>query len=64
MKRREFLKYSSLVLPAAAAMGVINPFTKNVFAAIKPADSFSLSVITDQPSKTIHIIEQAIKNNG
>ncbi|MEJ2613992.1 MAG: NusG domain II-containing protein [Ignavibacteriaceae bacterium] len=63
MKRREFLKYGSLMLPAAAAMGVINPFSKKVFAAVKPADSFSLSVITDKPSRTIHIIEQAIKNS-
>ena len=63
MKRREFLKYSSLILPATAAMGVINPFTKKVFAASKSADAFSLSVITNQPSKTIHIIEQAIKNS-
>ena len=63
MKRREFLKYSSLILPATAAMGIINPFNKKVFAAVKPAGSFSLSVITDQPSKTIHIIEQAINNS-
>jgi len=63
MKRREFLKYGSLILPATAAMGVLNPFTKKVFAAVRPADSFSLSVITDKPSKTIHIIEQAIKNS-
>lgn len=63
MKRREFLKYSSLILPATAAMGIINPFSKKVFDAVKPAGSFSLSVITDQPSKTIHIIEQAIKNS-
>ena len=63
MKRREFLKYSSVLLPATAAMGVVNPFTKKVFAAVKTAGSFSLSVITDQPSKTIHIIEQAIKNS-
>lgn len=63
MKRREFLKYSSLILPATAAMGVINPLTKKVIAAVKPAGSFSLSVISDQPSKTIHIIEQAIKNS-
>jgi hypothetical protein len=63
MKRREFLKYSSLILPATAAMGIINPFNKKVFAAVKKTDSFSLSVITDQPSKTIHTIEQAIKNS-
>ena len=63
MKRREFLKYGSLMLPAAAAMGVINPFSKKVFASVKTADSFSLSVITDKPSRTIHIIEQAIKNS-
>ena len=62
MKRRDFLKYSSLVLPATAAMGMINPFTRKVFAAGKKNDSFSLSVITDQPSRTIHTIEQAIKN--
>ncbi len=63
MKRRDFLKYSSLILPASAAMGIINPFTKNVFAAVKNTGSFSLSVITDQPSRTIHSIEQAIKNS-
>jgi hypothetical protein len=63
MKRREFLKYSSLVLPATAALGMINPFAKKVFAAIKKNSSFSLSVITDQPSRTIHTIEQAIKNS-
>jgi hypothetical protein len=63
MKRREFLKYGSLILPATAAMGVINPFTKKIFAAEKSAGSFSLSVITDQPSITIHIIEQAIKHS-
>jgi hypothetical protein len=63
MKRREFLKYSSLLLPATAAMGVINPFTKKIFAADKSAVSFSLSVITSQPSKTIQIIEGAIKNS-
>ncbi len=64
MKRRDFLKYSSLVLPATAAMGLFNPFTKKVFAATNGNDSFSLSVITDQPSKTIHTIEQAIKNSN
>ncbi len=63
MKRRDFLKYSSLVLPATAAMGIINPFTSKVFAAVKKNDNFSLSVITDRPSKTIHTIEQAIKNS-
>ena len=63
MKRREFLKYSSLILPATAAIGMINPFTKKVFAAAKNSDSFSLSVITNQPSKTIHLMEQAIKNS-
>ena len=63
MKRRDFLKYSSLILPAAAAMGVVNPFTSKVLAAVKKSDSFSLSVITNQPSKTIHMIEQAIKNS-
>ena len=64
MKRRDFLKYSSLVLPATAAMGLFNPFTKKVFAAANRNDAFSLSVITDQPSKTIHTIEQAIKNSN
>ena len=64
MKRREFLKYSSLILPATAAIGMINPFTKKVFAASRNNDSFSLSVITNQPSRTIHLIEQAIKNSG
>lgn len=63
MNRRDFLKYSSLILPATAAMGIINPFNKKVFAAVKKTDSFSLSVITDKPSRTIHIIEQAIKNS-
>ena len=63
MKRREFLKYSSLILPATAVIGTINPFTKKIFAAEKNNDSFSLSVITDQPSRTIHLIEQAIKNS-
>ncbi len=63
MKRRDFLKYSSLILPASAAIGMINPFTKNIFAAVKNSGSFSLSVITDKPSKTIHMMEQAIKNS-
>lgn len=63
MKRRDFLKYSSLILPATAAMGMIGPFANKVFAANKSSESFSLSVITDQPSRTIHIIEQAIKNS-
>jgi hypothetical protein len=63
MKRREFLKYSSLILPATAAIGMIGPFANKVIAAVKSNDSFSLSVITDQPSKTIHTIEQAIKNS-
>ena len=61
MKRRDFLKYSSLILPATAAMGMIGPFANKVFAADKHSNSFSLSVITDQPSRTIHTIEQAIK---
>ncbi len=61
MKRRDFLKYSSIILPASAALGMINPFAKNTFAAVKDAGPFSLSVITNQPSKTIHTIEQAIK---
>jgi len=63
MKRREFLKYSSLILPATAAIGIINPFTKKVFAATKKVEPFSLSVITNQPSRTIYLIEQAIKNS-
>jgi hypothetical protein len=63
MKRRDFLKYSSLILPASAAIGMINPFTKNIFAAVRNSGSFSLSVITNKPSKTIHTIEQAIKNS-
>jgi len=63
MRRRDFLKYSSLILPASAAIGMINPFTKNIFAAVKNSGSFSLSVITDKPSKTIHMMEQAIKNS-
>lgn len=63
MKRREFLKYSSLILPGTAAIGMIGPFTKKVFAAEKNSLSFSLSVITDQPSRTIHTLEQAIKNS-
>ncbi len=63
MKRRDFLKYSSLILPATAAMGIINPFTRKIFAAAKKNDPFSLSVITNQPSRTIHTIEQAIKNS-
>jgi hypothetical protein len=62
MKRRDFLKYSSLILPATAAVGIINPLTK-VFAAGKNNSSFSLSIITNQPSRTIHTIEQAIKNS-
>ncbi len=61
MKRRDFLKYSSIILPASAALGMINPFGKNTFAAVKEAGPFSLSVITNQPSRTIHAIEQAIK---
>jgi hypothetical protein len=63
MKRRDFLKYSSLILPATAAMGMIGPFTNKVFAKDKNAGSFSLSIITDQPSRTIHTIEQAIRNS-
>jgi hypothetical protein len=63
MKRRDFLKYSSLIVPATAVMGMINPFDNKVFAKVKNNGSFSLSVITDQPSKTIHTIEQAIKNS-
>jgi hypothetical protein len=63
MKRRDFLKYSSLIVPATAVIGVINPFNNKVFAKVKNNDSFSLSVITDQPSRTIHTIEQAIKNS-
>ena len=63
MKRRDFLKYSSLILPATAAMGMVTPFTNKVFAAANKGGSFSLSVITDQPSRTIHAIEQAIKNS-
>jgi hypothetical protein len=61
MKRRDFLKYGSIILPASAAIGMINPFTKKIFAAVKNTGSFSLSVITDQSSGTIHTIEQAIK---
>ncbi|MFZ2323595.1 MAG: NusG domain II-containing protein [Ignavibacteriaceae bacterium] len=63
MKRRDFLKYSSLILPATAAIGMVTPFTNKVFAAANKGGSFSLSVITDQPSRTIHAIEQAIKNS-
>jgi hypothetical protein len=63
MKRREFLKYSSLIVPATAVMGMINPFTNKAFAAVKKSGSFSLSIITNQPSKTIHTIEQVIKNS-
>lgn len=63
MKRRDFLKYSSLIVPATAVMGVINPFNNEVFASVKKTDPFSLSIITDQPSRTIHTIEQAIKNS-
>ena len=63
MKRRDFLKYSSLIVPATAVMGVINPFNNKVFASVKKTDPFSLSIITDQPSRTIHTIEQAIKNS-
>lgn len=63
MNRRNFLKYSSLILPVTAAMGMIGPFAKKVFPASKNGGSFSLSVITDQPSRTIHTIEQAIKNS-
>ncbi len=61
MKRRDFLKYSSIILPASAALGMINPFAKSTFAAVKDAGPFSLSIITNSPSKTIHTIEQAIK---
>jgi hypothetical protein len=64
MKRRDFLKYSSLIVPATAVMGVINPFNNKIFANVKNNGSFSLSVITDQPSRTIHTIEQAIKNSA
>lgn len=64
MKRRDFLKYSSLILPASAAVGMINPFTKRVYAAVKNRESFSLSAITDQPSKTINLLEQAINHSG
>lgn len=70
MKRRDFLKYSSLVVPAAAAIGTIGTFTNKILAADKSHlfseknGLFSLSVITDQPSKTIHMIEQVIKNSG
>jgi hypothetical protein len=63
MKRRDFIKYSSLILPATAAIGMIGPMAKKVFAAEKNSGSFSLSVITDQTSRTIHTIEQAIKNS-
>ena len=63
MKRRDFIKYSSLILPASAAIGMINPFTKKVYAAVNNTDSFSVSVITDQPSKTVHLLEQAIRNS-
>jgi hypothetical protein len=62
MKRREFLKYSSIIVPATAVMGMINPFNNKVFGAVKNG-SFSLSVITDQPSRTIQTIEQVIKNS-
>ena len=63
MKRREFLKYSSIIVPTTAVMGMINPFNNKVFAKVKNNGSFSLSVITDQPSRTIHTIEQVIKNS-
>ena len=63
MKRRKFIKYSSFIIPAAAVIGIGNPFTKNVFAAGNSADQFSISVITNQPSKTIHLIEQAINKS-
>ncbi len=63
MKRRAFFKYSSLVLPAAAGLGMAGSLPGKILAATKASESFSLSVITDKPSKTIHMIEQAIKNS-
>lgn len=69
MRRRDFLKYSSLVVPAAAVMGTMGTFTNKIFAAEKSqlfsgkTGMFSLSVITDQPSRTIHLMEQIIKNS-
>ena len=63
MNRRDFLKYSSLILPATTVMGVINTFTNKVFAGTRNNNSFSISVITSKPSGTIHLIEQAIKNS-
>jgi len=63
MDRRDFLKYTSLILPATAAMGIIDPFAKMVYAAGRKNDPFSLSVITDKPSEAVHIIEQAIKHS-
>ena len=64
MKRRDFIKYSSLMVPAAAAIGMIGPFSKKIYAAGMSRGAFSVAVITDQPSRTIHTIEQAIKNSG
>lgn len=70
MKRRDFLKYSSIIIPATAALGTFGTFTNKIYAAGKnqlysgKSSMFSLSVITDEPSRTIHIIEQAIKNSG
>lgn len=60
MKRRTFLKSGSLLIPAFIG-GLSLKTTRQLFAMSSENSTFSLSIITDQPSVTIHKIENLFR---
>ena len=60
MKRREFLRNGSLLIPAFLG-GLSTGLPMKLFAESTDRDAFSLSIITNQSTTAIHKIEQALR---
>ena len=65
MKRRDFLKISSLSVSAAAITGLTFGSLRNLYAGSeKGSNSFTFEIITDDPQKALEISQNFFRNNS
>jgi hypothetical protein len=61
MDRRTFLQRSSLILPGLSAAGLLGTAPSKLIAANALPASISLAVVTDQPDKTLALVQELLK---
>lgn len=65
MKRRDFLKKSSLAVSAITLTGITASDFSNLFAKTKKnPGSFSLEIITDKPTEALKLSEEFFRSNS